>query len=56
MRSMLTHAYNWHVNQLETEIPLSSYVDGWGRKGDTALIAIEEGHRLGAGLPPVKLR
>ena len=49
MRSMLTHAYNWHVSKLETDIPLSGYVDGWGRKGDTTLIAIEEGHRLGAG-------
>jgi GNAT superfamily N-acetyltransferase len=49
MRSMLTHAYNWHVSEMDTEIPLSAYVDGWGRKGDTALIAIEEGHRLGAG-------
>ena len=28
---------------------ISAYIDGWGRKGDTALIAIEEGHRLGAG-------
>ena len=49
MRSMLTHAYNWHITQLDTEIPLAAYVDGWGRKGDTALIAIEDGHRLGAG-------
>jgi GNAT superfamily N-acetyltransferase len=49
MRSMLTHAYNWHVTNLDTDIPASAYVDGWGRKGDTALIAIEEGHRLGAG-------
>jgi GNAT superfamily N-acetyltransferase len=48
IRSMLTHAYNWHVSKLETDIPLSRYVDGWGRPGDTALIAIEEGHRLGA--------
>ena len=49
MRSMLTHAYNWRVTNFETDIPLSRYVDGWGRKGDTALIAIDEGHRLGAG-------
>src|SRR4051795_13648410 len=49
MRSMLTHAYNWHVNQLDTDVPISSYVDGWGRRGDTALIAIEDAHRLGAG-------
>ena len=49
MRSMLTHAYNWHITQLDTKIPLTAYVDGWGRKGDTALIAIEDGLRLGAG-------
>jgi L-amino acid N-acyltransferase YncA len=48
MRSMLTHAYNWHVNVFDTEIPLSRYVDGWGRAGDTALIAMEAGHRVGA--------
>jgi GNAT superfamily N-acetyltransferase len=49
MRSMLTHAYNWHVTVFDTEVPLARYVDGWGRPGDTALIAIEAGHRLGAG-------
>ena len=49
MRSMLTHAYNWHVSKLETDVPISGYVDGWGRPGDTALIAIDEGHRIGAG-------
>jgi GNAT superfamily N-acetyltransferase len=49
MRSMLTHAYNWHVTRLDTDIPISGYVDGWGRRGDTVLIAIDDGHRLGAG-------
>jgi GNAT superfamily N-acetyltransferase len=49
IRSMLTHAHNWHVARFETDIPLSRYVDGWGRPGDTALIAIEGGHRVGAG-------
>ena len=49
MRSLLTHAYNWHVNVLETEVPIGRYVDGWGRPGDTALVAIEGGHRVGAG-------
>jgi GNAT superfamily N-acetyltransferase len=49
MRSMLTHAYNWHVAKLETDIPASAYIDGWGRPGDAALIAIDDGHRLGAG-------
>jgi GNAT superfamily N-acetyltransferase len=48
IRSMLTHAYNWHVSKLDTDIPLSRYVDGWGRPGDTALVAIEGGHRVGA--------
>lgn len=49
MRSMLTHAYNWHVNLLDTDVPIGRYVDGWGRPGDTALIAQESGHRVGAG-------
>ena len=48
MRSMLTHAYNWRVNALETDIPLSRYVDAWGREGDVALVATETGHRVGA--------
>jgi ribosomal protein S18 acetylase RimI-like enzyme len=48
MRSMLTHAYNWRVNVLDAEIPLSRYVESWGREGDVALIATESGHRIGA--------
>jgi GNAT superfamily N-acetyltransferase len=49
MRSLLTHAYNWHVNVFDTDVPISRYVDGWGRPGDTALLAVEGGHRVGAG-------
>jgi GNAT superfamily N-acetyltransferase len=49
MRSLLTHAYNWHVNRLDATIPVGRYVDGWGRPGDTALLALEGGHRIGAG-------
>ena len=49
MRSLLTHAYNWHVNRLDADVPIGRYVDGWGRPGDTALIAMEGGHRIGAG-------
>jgi GNAT superfamily N-acetyltransferase len=49
MRSLLTHAYNWHVNVFDTDVPISRYVDGWGRPGDTALLAVEGGHRIGAG-------
>ena len=48
MRSMLAHAYNWRVSALDTDIPLSRYVENWGRDGDVALIATESGHRVGA--------
>jgi GNAT superfamily N-acetyltransferase len=49
MRSMLTHAYNWHVTLFDTDVPLARYVDGWGRPGDTVLVAMDGGHRVGAG-------
>ena len=48
MRSMLAHAYAWRVNQLEAEIPLTRYVDNWGRAGDVAVVATEGGNRVGA--------
>lgn len=48
MRSMLAHAYAWRVNALDAEIPLTRYVDNWGRPGDLALIAHETGNRVGA--------
>jgi ribosomal protein S18 acetylase RimI-like enzyme len=48
MRSMLAHAYGWRVNALDAEIPLTRYVDNWGRSGDLALIAHETGNRVGA--------
>jgi len=48
MRSMLAHAYAWRVNALEADIPLTRYVDNWGRPGDLALIATDAGHRIGA--------
>src|SRR5207237_6178674 len=48
MRSMLTHAYAWRVNALDADIPLTRYVDNWGRDGDLALIAHETGNRVGA--------
>ena len=48
LRSLLGFAYNWHVNAFDTDISLSRYVDAWGRKGDTALVAMESGHPVGA--------
>jgi GNAT superfamily N-acetyltransferase len=48
MRSMLAHAYAWRVNAFEADIPLTRYVDNWGRPGDVALIAHETGNRVGA--------
>ena len=48
MRSMLPHAYGWHVNALDADIPLTRYVDNWGRPGDLALISHETGNRVGA--------
>ena len=48
MRSMLAHAYGWRVNALDADIPLTRYVDNWGREGDVGLIAHETGNRVGA--------
>ena len=48
MRSMLAHAYAWRVNALDADIPLTRYVDNWGRPGDVAVIAHETGNRVGA--------
>ncbi|MFL5953100.1 MAG: GNAT family N-acetyltransferase [Gaiellaceae bacterium] len=48
MRSMLAHAYGWRVNALDADIPLTRYVDNWGRPGDVAVVAHETGNRVGA--------
>jgi ribosomal protein S18 acetylase RimI-like enzyme len=48
MRSMLAHAYGWRVNAFDADIPLTRYVDNWGRTGDVAIIAHERGNRVGA--------
>jgi GNAT superfamily N-acetyltransferase len=49
LRSLLPHAYSRHVSALDTEIPISCYIDNWGRRGDTALVAMDSGHSVGAG-------
>lgn len=49
LRDMLHHAYYWRERQPGEEPgPVALYVKGWGRVGDTALIAIEDGFPVGA--------
>ena len=46
---MLHHAYYWREREPgEGPGPVALYVKGWGRAGDTALIAIDEGFPVGA--------
>jgi len=47
LRDMLRHAYyaRWGT---EADVPLERYVSGWGRRGDTALVAIDEFQPVGA--------
>jgi ribosomal protein S18 acetylase RimI-like enzyme len=46
---MLHHAYYWRErNPGEGPGPVALYVKGWGRPGDTALIAVEDGFPVGA--------
>jgi GNAT superfamily N-acetyltransferase len=47
MRAMLVHAYHWRVAGLETDIPLSRYVENWGRPGDVSVVAAEGPNRTG---------
>jgi GNAT superfamily N-acetyltransferase len=49
LRSLLAFAYGWHVAAFDTfDISIYHYVDAWGRTGDTALVATEGGHPVGA--------
>lgn len=50
LRDMLHHAYYWRErNPGEESGPVARYVKGWGRPGDTALIAVEGAFPVGAG-------
>jgi len=49
LRDMLHHAYYWRENAPEMEdLPVSRYVLGWGRRGDAAVIAIDDYWPVGA--------
>ena len=49
LRDMLHHAYYWREREPgEGPGPVALYVKGWGRPGDTALIAVEEAFPIGA--------
>ena len=49
LRDMLHHAYYWRERAPGDEPgPISRYVKGWGRPGDTALIAVDEAFPVGA--------
>ena len=49
LRDMLHHAYYWREREPgEGRGPVALYVKGWGRPGDTALIAVDDGFPVGA--------
>jgi ribosomal protein S18 acetylase RimI-like enzyme len=49
LRDMLHHAYYWKERSPDDGPgPVALYVKAWGRPGDTAVIAIDEGFPIGA--------
>jgi ribosomal protein S18 acetylase RimI-like enzyme len=48
MKDMLRHAFYWRTPTGDEEPPLTRYVDRWGRRGDTVLIAIDHFLPVGA--------
>ena len=49
LRDMLHHAYYWKERTPgEGAGPVRLYVKGWGRPGDTALVALDDGFPVGA--------
>jgi ribosomal protein S18 acetylase RimI-like enzyme len=49
LRDMLRHAYYWRWADPELEdLPVTRYVEGWGRPGDRAVVVIEGFQPVGA--------
>jgi ribosomal protein S18 acetylase RimI-like enzyme len=46
---MLRHAYYWRWTDPElADLPVTRYVEGWGRRGDRAIIVVEGFQPVGA--------
>jgi GNAT superfamily N-acetyltransferase len=48
LRDMLRHAFYWRAGGTVEDASLWQYVAGWGRRGDSAVIALEGGFPVGA--------
>ena len=49
LRDMLHHAYYWKERAPDTGPgPVALYVKAWGRRGDTAVVALDRGFPVGA--------
>ncbi|MHB8468140.1 MAG: GNAT family N-acetyltransferase [Gaiellaceae bacterium] len=47
LRDMLRHAYHWRLAE-NAERPVYRYVQNWGRRGDSGVVAFEGPHPYGA--------
>ena len=45
---MLRHAFYWRSGGTVEDASLWQYVSGWGSRGDTSVIALEDGFPIGA--------
>jgi GNAT superfamily N-acetyltransferase len=48
LKDMLRHAFYWRSGAGTEDASLWRYVAGWGRRGDSAVIALEDGFPVGA--------
>jgi ribosomal protein S18 acetylase RimI-like enzyme len=48
LRDMLRHAFYWRAFVGDDEPPLTRYVESWGRRGDSAMIVIDDFQPVGA--------